>query len=87
MGQSLARAKCASSARNGHNIISTDMIMWRRQYREFVRGMSRTRDAMRGALDRRVIYGGEAFTGELTKKYEIQEVIKPKGRPKKRDGM
>jgi putative transposase len=59
----------------------------RRKYREFVRGMLRRRDAMRGELDRRVIYGGEAFTGELKEIYDIQEVIKPKGRPKKRDQM
>jgi hypothetical protein len=45
------------------------------------------RDAMKGELDRRVIYGGKAFTGEVRKKYEIQEVIRPKGRPKKRDQM
>jgi hypothetical protein len=35
-------------------------------------------------MDGRVIYGGEAFAGELKKKYEIDEVIKPKGRPKKK---
>ena len=31
-----------------------------------------------------VARGGEAFVGELKKKYEIDEVIKPKGRPKKK---
>ena len=35
-------------------------------------------------MDRRAICGGEAFAGELKKKYEIDEVIKPKGRPKKK---
>lgn len=45
----------------------------------------RTRETMRGEPDRRVIYGGEAFTGEPKRKYAIQEVIKPKGRSRKRD--
>ena len=59
-------------------------IMRSMKCREFVRGMWLTRNAMRGALDRRVIYGGEAFTGELKKRYKIREVIKPKGRPEER---
>jgi len=37
-----------------------------------------------GEMNGRAIYGGEAFAGELKKKYEIDEVIKPKGRPKKK---
>ncbi len=65
--------------------LSQDRAGRRRQYRGFVGGMLRTREAMRGELDRRVIYGGEAFTGELKKRYAIQEIIKPKGRPRKRD--
>jgi putative transposase len=56
----------------------------RKRYREFVWGMLRSRGAMRGEMDRRAIYGGEAFAGELKKKYEIEEVIKSKGRPKKK---
>jgi len=40
---------------------------------------------MMGELDRRVIYGAEGFTGEFKKKYETQEVIRSKGRSKKRD--
>lgn len=67
--------------------LSRDKAERRKRYREFVSGMLRTRDAMRGELDRRVIYGDEGFTGELKEKYDIQEVIKPKGRPKKRDQM
>jgi len=52
-----------------------------------VRGVLGTRDAMREELDRRVIYGDEAFMEELKKKYEIQEVSRPKGRPKKKHKM
>jgi hypothetical protein len=49
--------------------LSRDKAGRRRKYREFVRGMLRTRDAMRGGLDRRVIYGGEAFTGGRALRY------------------
>jgi hypothetical protein len=35
-------------------------------------------------MNRRAIYSGKAFEGELKKKYEIEEVIKLKGRPSKK---
>ena len=63
--------------------LSKDDSDRRKRYREFVRGMLRSKDAMRGEMDRRAIYGGEAFSGELKRKYEIEEIIKPIGRPKK----
>jgi len=55
----------------------------RRRYREFVRGMLRSRDAMRGEMERRTIYGSEVFVGKLKRIYEMEEIIKPIGRPKK----
>jgi putative transposase len=71
---------------DGHPIyqeLSKDESDRRRRYREFVRGMLRSRDAMKGEMDRRVIYGDGIFTEEFKKKYKIDEIIKPKGRPKK----
>jgi putative transposase len=65
--------------------LSRDESGRRKRYREFVLGMLGTRDAMKGEMDRRAIYGGEAFTGKLKERYAIEEVIKPKGRPKKRN--
>ena len=56
----------------------------RKRDREYVRGMLRSKDAMRGEMDRRATYGGEAFADELKRKYEIDETIKLKGRPKKK---
>jgi transposase len=53
------------------------------KYREFVKGMMRTKEAMRGEMGRQVIYGSEVFAGKLKKAYEMEEMIKPKGRPKK----
>ena len=55
----------------------------RRKYREFVKGMLRSKEAMRGEIERRVIYGSEVFVGKLKKVYEMEEMIKPIGRPKK----
>ena len=55
----------------------------RRKYREFVRGMLRDKEAMQGEMDRRRVYGSEDFIRGVTKRYEIEAVIKPTGRPKK----
>jgi len=63
--------------------LSSDEGERRRRYREFVRGMLRRRDGMRGEMDRRTIYGGQPFTVELRKKYGMQEAIRPIGRPRK----
>jgi hypothetical protein len=45
--------------------------------------MLRSKEAMRGEMERRVIYGSEVFAGELKKAYKMEEMIKPTGRPKK----
>ena len=55
----------------------------RRKYREFVRGMLKEKKAMRGEMDRRRVYGGEEFMEGITKRYRIEPLIKPIGRPKK----
>jgi hypothetical protein len=65
--------------------LSRDGLERRKRYRGFVKGMLGKKDAMRGEMDRRAIYGGEIFVGKLRKKYEVEEVIKPIGRPKKKD--
>ena len=52
----------------------------KKKYREFVKGMLKERDAMKGEMDRRVVYGSEGFTKKIKEKYNIQEIIKPKGR-------
>jgi putative transposase len=63
--------------------LSKDALDRKRLYREFVKGMLGSRDAMRGEMDRRAVYGGEAFADKLKKKYEVDEIIKPIGRPKR----
>ena len=52
----------------------------RRKYREFVRGMLKEREVMKGEMDRRIVYGNKSFVQEMTAAYKISEKIKPKGR-------
>jgi putative transposase len=54
----------------------------RKRYREFVKGMLKFKNAMKGEMDKRVIYGSESFIDNTTREYKIEAVIKPKGRPK-----
>jgi hypothetical protein len=51
-------------------------------HREFVKGMSRSKDAMKGEMERRAIYGSEVFAGKLKKVYELGAMIRPIGRAK-----
>lgn len=55
----------------------------RKKYREFIKSMIKEKDAMRGEMSRRVIYGSEDFIDKVTKEYNVEAVIKLKGRPKK----
>ncbi len=55
----------------------------RERYREFVKGTLRSKGAMRGEMDRRAIYGSGVFADKLKKAYQMEEIIKPIGRPKK----
>ncbi|MBI4710368.1 MAG: transposase [Nitrospirae bacterium] len=55
----------------------------RMQYREFIRGMVKEKNMMKGEMNRRVIYGSEDFTDKVTKEYNVNAMVKPKGRPKK----
>jgi putative transposase len=65
--------------------LSKDESNRRKKYREFVREMLRSRNAMRGEMERRAIYGSEVFAGKLKKTYKMEEIIQPIGRPKKKD--
>ena len=42
----------------------------------------RSKGAMKEDMEWRAIYGSEVFVGELKKAYELEEMIKPIGRPK-----
>ena len=64
--------------------LSMDELERRKRYREFVEGMLRRKEAMKGEMDRWAIYGSGMFVDHLRKDYEIEEMIRPVGRPKKK---
>jgi len=45
--------------------------------------MLREKEAMKGEMDRRVIYGSEEFIDKVTKEYNIKAMMRQKGRPRK----
>jgi len=53
-------------------------------YFTFSPEMLSTKDARRGEMDCRVIYGSGMFVGHLRKNYEIEEIVRPVGRPEKK---
>lgn len=62
---------------------SKDEAELRRRYREFVKGMIREKAAMKGEMDKRVVYGSEDFVKEVEDGYKIYAIIRRRGRPKK----
>lgn len=61
--------------------LSKDSSRRKERYREFVRGMLQSRGAMKGEMERRMIYGSGVFVDKVKKVYELEEIIKPVGRP------
>ncbi len=55
----------------------------RKWYREFVREWLQ-KGALKGEMDRKVVYGSEDFSRKVKKRHAISAVIQPRGRPKKR---
>ncbi len=47
--------------------------------------MIKEKEAMKGEMNKRVLYGGKDFIGKMTKKYKVEAVIKPKGRSRKNE--
>jgi hypothetical protein len=47
-----------------------------KKYREFVRGMLKEKDEMKGEVDRRIVCGGEDFVKDMRGIYHISEKIK-----------
>ncbi|MBI5287335.1 MAG: hypothetical protein HY878_07090 [Deltaproteobacteria bacterium] len=50
-----------------------------------MKGMIKDRKALRGEINRRVIYGSEDFVREVGKRYKVGATINPIGRPKKEE--
>jgi hypothetical protein len=56
-----------------------------KRYREYISGMMKEKNPMKGEPDRRMLYGNEDFINKITKKYSVEAIIKLRGRPKKED--
>ncbi len=54
----------------------------RGKYREFVRSMLKEKEAMKGVMDRRLVYGSNDFVKSMITAYNISEKIKRIGRQK-----
>ncbi len=68
-----------------YNELSKDETERRKRYREFIKGMLKGKNAMKGEMERRVVYGSVDFIKKLTKEYDIKGVIRLKGRPKREE--
>jgi putative transposase len=55
------------------------------RYQEFVQGMVKSKDAMKGEMDQRRIYGSEDFSESIARTFQTEATIRPKGRPHKAD--
>ena len=53
------------------------------KYRAFVKGMLKEKKAMKGEMDRKLVYGSSDFIGMLTRKHTITGELRAQGRPKK----
>src|SRR4030043_956432 len=49
----------------------------RKKYRQFVGGMLKEKDAMKGEMNRRVMYGSDDFIEEVMKEYKVVALTKP----------
>jgi len=53
------------------------------RYRGFVKGMLEEKKAMKGEMERRLVYGGSEFIGTLSRKHTIAGHLRSIGRPRK----
>lgn len=65
--------------------LSGDGTERRKKYREFVHGMMKEKNSMKGEMNRRMIYGGEDFITKMLAGFRIGAVIRQRGRPRKDD--
>ncbi len=65
--------------------LSKDEGERRKKYRELVKGMIKEKGAMKGEMNRRIVYGSEDLVKKVEKEYKIGAKIRLKGRPKKNE--
>jgi putative transposase len=55
----------------------------RTEYRRFVREMQEKKSALKGEMDKRLVYGNADFRQKLNKNFELADIIRSTGRPMK----
>jgi putative transposase len=71
---------------DGHPVyeqLSGSVSERRTKYREFVKGMLLRKDAMKGEMDRKTMYGSEDFITVVQGRFALDAIIRKKGRPRK----
>jgi len=63
--------------------LSKDVSERRKKYREFVKEFLKDKNAMKGEMNKRVVYGSKDFTEKIKDEYDIEAIIKPRGRTKR----
>jgi putative transposase len=61
-----------------------DIIERRKKYREFVKGMLREKEAMKGKMDRKRVFGSAEFISLVKERFNLASVVRPIGRPRKK---
>lgn len=61
-----------------------DIIERRKKYRKFVKGMLREKEAMKGEMDRKRVFGSAEFISLIKERFNLASVIRPIGRPRKK---
>jgi putative transposase len=56
----------------------------RKEYRRFVKEMLEKKSALKGSMDKRLVYGNVDFSRKLSKDFRVTDVIRGVGRPRKR---
>ena len=64
-----------------HFVIPANETARKKRCREFVKAMIKARSAMKGEMDKRMIYGNKNLTNVIKKKYELKALRKPKKLP------
>jgi putative transposase len=63
--------------------LSKDEKDRRKNYRDFVQGILENQNAMKGQMERRRVFGSDAFASSIAQAYKTDAKIKSKGRPRK----
>lgn len=67
-----------------YNGVSNDEQIRREKYIEFIKEMIIKKNAMKDEMNKRKMYGNEKFIKRMAEEYQIEEMVRLQGRPKKK---